>query len=63
MKLNSKMSAFLGIMGFYILLSYLIGPVVFYYMFGKTLKAAGNGFVVGSVASIVLWYAVGSARV
>ena len=63
MKLTSNMSAFLGIMGFYIILSYLIGPIAFYYMFGKTLKAAGNGFVAGSVCSIALWYAVGSKRV
>jgi hypothetical protein len=61
--MNSKMTTFLGIMGFYILLSYLIGPVIFYYLFGKTLQAAGNGFIVGSILSILLWYFGGSKMV
>ena len=63
MKLTSDMTAFLGIMGFYILLSYVLGPIIFYYAFGKTLRSAGNGFAVGSIVSIVLWYAVGSKKV
>jgi len=51
------------IMLFYLLLSYFIGPVVGYYTLGKTSAAAGNGFVVGSIISIVLWYTVGSKLV
>lgn len=61
--MNSKLTTFLGIMGFYILLSYLIGPLIFYYLFGKTLQAAGNGFIVGSILSILLWYFAGSKMV
>lgn len=51
---------FIRIMIFYIVLSYLIMPTVFYYVFGKNLTSAGNGFVVGSIFSIVLWYIYGS---
>ena len=51
---------FAQIMVFYVFLSYVLGPVVFYYAFGKTLKSAGNGFMVGSVISIILWHFYGS---
>lgn len=51
---------FTGIMAFYAVLTYLVLPAVFYYTMGKTLKAAGNGFVVGSVLSVVLWMFFGS---
>ena len=34
-------------------------PLVFYYGFGKNLTSAGNGFVVGSIISIILWYIYG----
>jgi len=51
------------IMLFYLLLSYFIGPLVGYYTLGKTLTAAGNGFVAGSIISIILWYTVGSKLV
>ncbi len=57
------MIKFIQIMAFYIVLSYVLGPIVFYYAFGETLKSAGNGFVVGSVLSIVLWYGYGSKMV
>jgi hypothetical protein len=50
-------------MAFYILLSYLLGPLIFYYTFGKTLKSAGNGFVVGSILSIIIWYYMGANMV
>uniref|UniRef100_A0A6C0KY05 Major facilitator superfamily (MFS) profile domain-containing protein n=1 Tax=viral metagenome TaxID=1070528 RepID=A0A6C0KY05_9ZZZZ len=56
-------SKFIGIMIFYIILSYLIGPLIGYYFLGKTTKAAGTGFVVGSVLSIILWYSYGSKMV
>lgn len=55
--------AFLLIMGFYIVLSYLVGPVVGYYASGQTLQGAGHGFAVASALSIVLWYAVGRTKV
>ena len=51
---------FVQIMVFYVFLSYVLGPIVFYYAFGKTLKSAGNGFMVGSVISIILWHFYGS---
>ena len=50
-------------MVFYILLSYVIAPLIAYYFMGKTLKAAGNGFVVGSIISIILWYSYGSKMI
>jgi len=56
-------SKFIGIMAFYIVLSYIIGPVVGYYFLGKTAKSAGTGFVVGSILSIILWYSYGSKMV
>lgn len=54
---------FISIMLFYIVLSYLIMPLVFYYAFGKTLLSAGNGFVAGSIVSILLWYFYGSKMI
>ena len=38
-------------------------PFIGYMMFGKTLKAAGNGFAVGSVASVILWYTYGAKMI
>ena len=55
----SKFQTFLAIMLFYILLSYVLFPLAFYYLMGKTLISAGNGFVVGSGLSIILWYFYG----
>ena len=46
---------FLSVMVFYILLSYLIMPLAFYYLGDKTLMCAGNGFIVGSLVSVALW--------
>jgi hypothetical protein len=54
---------YLAIMGFYIFLSYIAFPGVFFYFFGQTLTIAGTGFVVGSIVSIVLWFAFGSKLV
>lgn len=51
---------FIRIMLFYIILSYLVMPLIFYYAFGKNLIRVGDGFVVGSILSIVLWYTYGS---
>jgi hypothetical protein len=36
-------------------LTYLIFPTIAYFLFGKTIEAAGNGFIMGSVVSVVLW--------
>lgn len=57
--MDSKLRLFLGIMLFYILLSYLLFPLGFYYLVNKSLSSAGNGFVVGSIVSLVLWLSVG----
>ena len=49
-------NAFVGTMLFYIVLSYAIMPLVFYYFVDNTLMRAGNGFAIGSRVSIVLWF-------
>ena len=59
----SKINTFAGIMFFYILLSYLIFPLVFYYAFGRSLKSAGRGYVVGSIISLLLWFFYGSKMI
>ena len=61
--MNSSWWIFTRIMLFYVILSYLVMPIIFYYSFGKSLMSAGNGFVVGSIVSIILWYVYGSKMV
>ena len=61
--MEKNMQMFLGIMVFYILLSYIIGPLIFYYLVEKSLTSAGNGFVLGSLISIALWYGFGSKMI
>jgi len=53
--METKTQTFIGIMIFYIVLSYIIFPIGFYYLVEKSLSSAGNGFVVGSIISIILW--------
>ena len=55
MNLNFNITKYGGVMAFYAVITYLLFPVIAYFLFGKTLDAAGNGFIVGSVVSIVLW--------
>ncbi len=50
------LQSFIGTMIFYILLSYVIMPLAFFYFVEKSLMSAGNGFVVGSVLSVMLWF-------
>jgi len=50
-------------MVFYAIVSYILGPLIFYFFLGKSLKMAGHGFVVGSVLSILLWYFYGSKMI
>jgi len=59
----ANFQTFFMIMLFYILLSYVIGPLAFYYLVEKSLLSAGNGFAVGSVLSILLWYGYGSKMI
>ena len=52
----ASLQMFIGTMLFYVLLSYVVMPIIFYYYVEKTLLSAGNGFVAGSLLSVVLWY-------
>ena len=61
--MDKSMTTFLQIMAFYMLLTYVLGPIVFYYAFGRTLASAGNGFIVGSILSVVLWHFFGKKMV
>jgi len=62
-KMDAKLMLFMQIMAFYALLSYVIGPVIGYYAFGRSISSAGNGFVVGSIISVILWQFFGSKMV
>lgn len=59
MKSYSNFMKYVQIMVFYVLLSYILFPLIGYFMFGKTLQSAGNGFAIGSIISILLWYVYG----
>jgi len=61
--MDSKLQTFAGIMVFYVFLSYVVFPLGFYYFVEKSLLSAGNGFVIGSVVSIVLWYSFGKKMI
>ena len=54
---------FISIMVFYAILSSVIGPLLFYFIGNKSLQSAGNGFVVFSIISILLWYSKGRKMV
>jgi hypothetical protein len=53
----------MSIMLFYAILSCLIGPLIFYYVGNRSLQMAGNGFVIFSIISIILWYTKGRKMV
>ena len=61
--MNSKFQTFASIMAFYILLSHIVFPLGFYYVVEKSLLSAGNGFVVGSLISIALWFSYGKTMI
>jgi hypothetical protein len=63
MNLNFNVTKYAGVMAFYAVITYLLFPVIAYFMFGKTLEAAGNGFIVGSVISVILWKVYGYGMV
>ena len=63
MNLSFNLSKYTGVMAFYAVLTYILFPVIAYFLFGKTLEAAGNGFIVGSIVSVVLWQSVGMGMV
>lgn len=56
--MNAK--TFIRIMAFYAVLTYIVFPLVFYYLGKKKLVNAGYGFVAGSIVSVVLWLTIGS---
>lgn len=56
-------SKFAQIMLFYILLTFFIMPLLFYFFIKKSDASAGNGFVVGSILSLILWFFYGSKMV
>ena len=60
---KTKFNTFLYIMAVYIFISYVLGPVAVYYLMDKTLVSAGNGFIAGSILSIILWLVVGCKMV
>ncbi len=64
MNLSFNITKYTGVMAFYAVLTYLLFPAIAYFLFGKTLDAAGNGFIVGSIVSVVLWrvYGVGLVK-
>ena len=55
----NNVTTFMSIMLFYAILSCLIGPLIFYYVGNHSLQMAGNGFVIFSIISIILWYTKG----
>lgn len=57
-----KLQTFVGIMVFYAFVTFLVFPYLFYSR-KNTLESAGNGYVVGSVLSLVLWFTVGRTMV
>jgi len=57
--MDKKLQTFIGIMVFYAVLACAIFPLGFYYLVDKSLLGAGNGFVLGSLASIALWLGFG----
>ena len=57
--MDKSLQTFIGIMLFYVVLSYILFPVGFYYLIEKSLTSAGNGFIIGSLISIALWVSVG----
>ena len=63
MNLNFNITKYTGVMAFYAVLTYLIFPAIAYFLFGKTLEAAGNGFIAGSVVSVILWRMAGTMMV
>jgi hypothetical protein len=63
MNLNFNLTKYTGVMAFYAVLTYLLFPAIAYFLFGKTLEAAGNGFIVGSIVSVILWRMAGTMMV
>jgi hypothetical protein len=63
MNLSFNLTKYTSVMAFYAVLTYLLVPAIAYLAFGKTLEAAGNGFIAGSIVSVILWRSVGMGMV
>lgn len=61
--MKANVQTYMGIMVFYVFLSYVLFPLGFYYLIDKTLLSAGNGFIAGSIVSIILWLTYGKKMV
>lgn len=57
--MNFNITKYTGVMAFYAVLTYILFPAIAYFFFGKTLEMAGNGFIFGSVLSVILWKGYG----
>jgi len=58
----NKFNMFVAIMAFYAFVTFILFPYLFYSR-KNTLESAGNGFVAGSVLSIVLWFMIGRSMI
>jgi hypothetical protein len=56
-------AAFLQVMGFYLVLAFVVFPVAAYYFVGKSDQTLGNAWAAGSIVSVLLWFTVGKNRV
>lgn len=63
MNLTFNLTKYGGVMAFYAVITYILFPAIAYLLFGRTLEAVGNGFIVGSVVSIILWKFYGNTLV
>lgn len=52
---------FLMIMAFYAVITFVVGPVVGGYLYGR--RGAGHGYLVGGVISVLLWHFYGRRMV
>lgn len=48
---------FLAVMAFYAVITFVVGPIVGGYLYGR--RGVGNGYLVGGVISLVLWHFYG----
>jgi len=55
--------ALLQVMLFYFALSFIVFPLFAYYTISPTATSLGNGWVIGSIISIILWYTMGQQLV
>ena len=59
LQMKPASQTFFLIMLFYFIISFLMMPAIYYFINRESLSAAGDGFAVGSLISVVLWLLVG----